>query len=88
MATYGQSSWALTSLGAWRNNSLRTENSAQFVKSRQREARRALLRAPNASASGGGGGGTGPAMTAAAAAVSSPMAPGQDCCREMAVEES
>lgn len=81
MATYGQASWALTSLGVWRSNSLTTENSAQFVKSRQREARRALLRAAHASA--GGGRGTGPAMTAAAPA----MASGQDC-REMAVEES
>lgn len=81
MATHGQSSWALTSLGAWRNNSLRTENSAQFVKSRQRQARRELLRAAHTSA--GGGIGTDPAVTAATTA----MAPGQDC-REMAVETS
>lgn len=43
MATYGQTSWALTSLGAWRDKSLATGNSAEFVRNRQREARRAFL---------------------------------------------
>lgn len=55
MATYGQTSWALTSLGAWRHKSLATGNSAQFVKYRQREARRAFLRA-GVSTTGGGAG--------------------------------
>lgn len=45
MATYGQTSWALTSLGAWRHKSLATGNSPEFVRNRQREARRAFLRA-------------------------------------------
>lgn len=45
MATHGQQSWALTSLGAWRDRSLSTEKSLEFVKRRQREAKRALLRA-------------------------------------------
>lgn len=44
MVTYGRESWALTNLGAWRNQSLqRTNKSNDFVKSKQREARRAML---------------------------------------------
>ena len=87
MATYGQSSWALTSLAAWRNNSLSSDRSAQFVRGRQREARRAMLGGA-ANVSAGGGGGTGPEMTAAAAAVpATAMTSGRDCC-EMTVEET
>lgn len=44
MATHGQSSWALTNLNGWRSSSLSTENSAGFLREKQREARRALLR--------------------------------------------
>lgn len=48
MATYGRDSWALTSLGVWRDQSLhRTEKSAEFVKSKQREARRSMLSPSN-----------------------------------------
>lgn len=46
MATHGHKSWALTSLGAWRDQSLSSSgdgNSSAFIKSRQREARRAML---------------------------------------------
>lgn len=48
MATHGQRSWALTELGSWRDQSLNasvidSENSAAYVKARQREARRAML---------------------------------------------
>lgn len=58
MATHGHNSWALTSLGAWRDQSLSLSGeatSAEFIKSRQREARRAML------------GGAAAATTAAAA---------------------
>lgn len=48
MATYGRDSWALTSLGVWRDQSLHgTEKSAEFVKSKQREARRTMLSLSN-----------------------------------------
>ncbi|CAB1112517.1 unnamed protein product [Ectocarpus sp. CCAP 1310/34] len=46
MATYGHQSWALTNLGAWRSQSLGASGGgkpADFVKSRQREAKRAML---------------------------------------------
>lgn len=46
MATHGQESWALSSLGAWRDQSLSASEegkSAAFIKSKQREARRAML---------------------------------------------
>eukprot|EP00752_Nemacystus_decipiens_P003976 g3641.t1 len=46
MATHGHASWALTSLGAWRDRSMSASGdakSAAFIKSRQREARRAML---------------------------------------------
>lgn len=51
MATHGQKSWALTSLGAWRGQSLSSSDggkSSAFVKSRQRDARRAMLGATGA----------------------------------------
>ncbi|CAN0267320.1 unnamed protein product, partial [Pylaiella littoralis] len=59
MATHGHKSWGLMSLGAWRDQSLSSSDgskSSAFIKSRQREARRAML------------GVTGDAATAAAAA--------------------
>eukprot|EP00903_Cladosiphon_okamuranus_P006529 g6380.t1 len=46
MATHGHESWALTSLGTWRDRSLGASEpgkSAAFLKNRQREARRAML---------------------------------------------
>lgn len=59
MVTHGQKSWALTSLGAWRDQSLSSSDegkSSAFVKSRQRNARRAML--------GATGGATAAATTA------------------------
>ncbi|CAN0130154.1 unnamed protein product [Ectocarpus sp. 12 AP-2014] len=53
MATYGHQSWALTNLGAWRSRSLGASGEgkpAEFVKSRQREAKRAMLGAAAAAA--------------------------------------
>lgn len=44
MVTHGKKSWALTSLGPWRDRSLQqTKKPNDFVKSKQREARRAML---------------------------------------------
>ncbi|CAN0560999.1 unnamed protein product, partial [Ectocarpus sp. 12 AP-2014] len=58
MATYGHQSWALTNLGAWRSRSLGASGEgkpAEFVKSRQREAKRAMLGAAVAAAAAGPG---------------------------------
>lgn len=57
MATHGHQSWALTNLGAWRSQSLGASGDgkpAEFVKSRQREAKRAMLGAAAAAAAGPG----------------------------------
>ncbi|CAM9725498.1 unnamed protein product, partial [Ectocarpus sp. 8 AP-2014] len=46
MATHGHQSWALTNLGAWRSQSLGASGegkTTEFVKSRQREAKRAMM---------------------------------------------
>ncbi|CAN0129560.1 unnamed protein product [Ectocarpus sp. 6 AP-2014] len=56
MATHGHQSWALTNLGAWRSQSLGASGEgkpAEFVKSRQREAKRAMLGAAAAAAGPG-----------------------------------
>lgn len=78
MATHGQESWALTSLSAWRDRSLGADNSAEFVKSKQRNARRALLRAVSVPVEGG-------SIDPGVGACTKPQGKGGD---EMVLEES
>ncbi|CAN0171391.1 unnamed protein product, partial [Ectocarpus fasciculatus] len=79
MATHGHQSWALTSLGAWRSQSLGASGEgrpAEFVKSRQREAKRAMLGAAAAAAAAAG---PGAAPINATAVVEAGTAAAADC---------
>ncbi|CAM9949148.1 unnamed protein product [Scytosiphon promiscuus] len=64
MATHGHRSWSLTNLGSWRSQSLPSPGdgggSADFIKSRQREARRAMLGHGTSEALETGAGGVAP----------------------------
>lgn len=58
MATHGHQSWALTNLGAWRSQSLGASGEgkpAEFLKGRQREAKRTMLGAAASAAAAGPG---------------------------------